>query len=90
MTTILIPAIDSLPLDSRTRLNNASHTCLSIGVLPTYVWIYGEDVEELDVHFDVTPHTHPWMHNYHVTSSATYYSRVGSWVHSLLAWRSST
>ena len=48
MKTVLMPAVDSLPRDSRTRLNNASHTCLSTGLLPKYVRIYGEDVEELD------------------------------------------
>ena len=48
MTTVLVPAVDSLPQDSRTRLNNAFHTCLSTGVLPKYVRIYREDVEELD------------------------------------------
>lgn len=55
MKTVLIPAIASLPPDSRTRLNNASHTCLSTGVLPKYVRIYGEDVEELEANlFHVT------------------------------------
>ena len=51
MSTILIPAVDSLPCDSRTRLNNTSHTYLSSGMLPTYVKIYGEDVDELDSAF---------------------------------------
>ena len=48
MKTVLIPAVDSLPPDCRTRLNNASNTCLFTGVLPKYVRIYGEDVEKLD------------------------------------------
>ena len=48
MTTVLVPAVESLPQDSRTRLNNASHACLSTGVRPKYIRMYGEDVEELD------------------------------------------
>jgi hypothetical protein len=46
--TVLVPAVDSLPADSRTRMGNASSTCLTTGILPNYVRIYGEDVEELD------------------------------------------
>ena len=48
MTTVLIPAVDSLLADCRTRVNNTSHTSLSTSILPKYVRIYGKDLDELD------------------------------------------
>lgn len=48
LTTVLLPAVDSLPEDCRTRANNASHTYLSTGILPSYIRVYSEDMEELD------------------------------------------
>ena len=48
LTTVLLPAVDSLPEDCRTRTNAASHTYLSTGILPSYIRVYSEDMEELD------------------------------------------
>ena len=46
--TVFLPAINSLPEDSKTRLFNATSTALTTGILPTYVKIYPADVHSLN------------------------------------------
>ena len=48
-TTVLIPAVHSLPAGSRTRLFNATATIQATGIPPSYLRLYAEDMRDLDV-----------------------------------------
>ena len=47
-TSVLIPAMKTLPLTSRTRRYNALNTSEETHILPTYLRLYEEDVAALD------------------------------------------
>ena len=48
-SSLLVPAVHSLPADSRTRLYNTTETFQATGDPPKYMRLYDEDIDDLDV-----------------------------------------
>ena len=68
--SVLLPAVNSLTAERRTRRYNISHTASVTGILPNYLRIYEEDVDRLDEALHIA---------LHIASSSSPMSETMTW-----------